>query len=112
MYAPSLYMLLVSHYLFSEVCLLSNKSYFALGVYELADLAVAYPDMVLCWFSLAQVGLLGVAMVPYVDSTWGVAHFSVPNESPCMCAFVGDKKTVVGKWGSFNDRPTHINANV
>ena len=36
-------------------------------------------------------------MVPYVDSTWGVAHFSVPNESPCMCAFVGDKKTVVGK---------------
>ena len=48
--------------------------------------------------SLAQVGLLGMAMGPYVDSTWGVAQFSVPNETPCMCAFVGDKKTVVGKY--------------
>ena len=49
------------------------------------------------YYSLAQVGLLGMAMGPYVDSTWGVAQFSVPNETPCMCAFIGDKKTVVGK---------------
>ena len=28
---------------------------------------------------------------------WGVAQFSLSNESPCMCAFVGDKKSVVGE---------------
>ena len=52
---------------------------------------------ILIYCSLAQVGLLGMAMGPYVDSTWGVAQFSVPNETPCMCAFIGDKKTVVGE---------------
>jgi len=29
---------------------------------------------------------------------WGVAQFSLSNESPCMCAFVGDKKSVVGRY--------------
>ena len=32
-----------------------------------------------------------------MDSMWGVAQFSLSNESPCMCAFVGDKKSVVGE---------------
>ena len=36
-----------------------------------------------------------------MDSMWGVAQFSLSNESPCTCAFVGDKKSVVGKcWPS------------
>ena len=47
--------------------------------------------------SFAQVGLLGRALGSYVDSQWGLALFSVPNESPCVCAFLGDKKTVVGE---------------
>ena len=48
--------------------------------------------------SLAQVGLLGAYTAgTYVDSMWGVAQFSLSNESPCMCAFVGDKKSVVGE---------------
>ena len=38
-----------------------------------------------------------MAMGPYVDSQWGLAHFSLPNESPCVCAFIGDRKSVVGK---------------
>ena len=37
-------------------------------------------------------------MGPYVDSQWGLAQFSLPNESPCVCAFIGDKKSVVGEW--------------
>ncbi|XP_064403806.1 WD repeat domain phosphoinositide-interacting protein 4-like isoform X2 [Halichondria panicea] len=45
--------------------------------------------------SLAQVSLLGMTMGPYVDSQWGLAQFSLPNESPCVCAFIGDKKSVV-----------------
>ena len=37
-------------------------------------------------------------MGPYVDSQWGLAQFSLPNESLCVCAFIGDKKSVVGEW--------------
>jgi len=47
--------------------------------------------------SLAQVSLLGMAMGPYVDSQWGLAQFSLPNESPCVCAFTGDRNSVVGE---------------
>jgi len=37
-------------------------------------------------------GLLGAYTAgTYVDSMWGVAQFSLSNESPCTCAFVGDK---------------------
>ena len=46
---------------------------------------------------LTQVGLLGKTVGTYMDSQWGLAQFSVPNETPCLCAFVGDKKSVVGK---------------
>ena len=49
--------------------------------------------------SLANVGLL--SMGSYVDSQWGVAQFSLPNESPCVCAFVGDRKSVIGEWAVF-----------
>ena len=45
--------------------------------------------------SLANVGIL--RMGSYVESQWGVAQFSLPNESPCICAFVGDRKSVVGE---------------
>lgn len=48
-------------------------------------------------FSFAHISLLGRALGSYVDSQWGLALFSVPNESPCVCAFLGDRKTVVGK---------------
>jgi len=48
--------------------------------------------------SLAQVGLLGACTAgTYVDSMWGVAQFSLSNESPCTCAILGDKKSVVGR---------------
>jgi len=48
---------------------------------------------------LAQVGLLGAYTAgTYVDSMWGVAQFSLSNESPCTCAFVGDKTSAVGKY--------------
>ncbi len=47
--------------------------------------------------SLAQVGMLGISMGSYVESMWGVAQFSLPSETPCICAFVGDKNSVVGK---------------
>ena len=50
----------------------------------------------ICLCSLASVGLLGV--VSYMESQWGVAQFSLPNESPCICAFVGDRKSVVGRY--------------
>ncbi|KAL5503232.1 hypothetical protein EMCRGX_G010150 [Ephydatia muelleri] len=45
--------------------------------------------------SFAHISLLGRALGSYVDSQWGLALFSVPNESPCVCAFLGDRKTVV-----------------
>lgn len=45
--------------------------------------------------SLAPVGMLGIRMGSYVESQWGVAQFSLPSETPCVCAFVGDKKSVV-----------------
>lgn len=45
--------------------------------------------------SLAQVGLLSKAVGTYMDSQWGMAQFSLTSESPCVCAFVGDKKSVV-----------------
>ena len=48
--------------------------------------------------SLAQVGVLGISMGAYVESQWGVAQFSLPAEAPRVCAFVGDKKSVVGEW--------------
>ena len=49
--------------------------------------------------SLAQVGLLGAYTAgTYVDSMWGVAQFSLSNESPCTCSFVGHKKTLAGKY--------------
>ena len=59
-------------------------------------------------------GLLGAYTAgTYVDSMWGVAQFSLSNESPCTCAFVGDKKSVVGKYwpaimqiSSFSDTPS------
>ncbi len=61
---------------------------------------------VCCCVSLANVGLLG--MGSYVDSQWGVAQFSLPNESPCICAFVGDRKSVVGKL-NIRQRQTEYN---
>ena len=50
-----------------------------------------------CTCSLAQVGIFGKAIGSYVESQWGLAQFALPNESPCSCAFVGDKRTVVGE---------------
>ena len=49
-----------------------------------------------------------MAMGPYVDSQWGLAHFSLPNESPCVCAFIGDRKSVVGKYGAWNYLPLSL----
>ena len=47
---------------------------------------------------LSQVGVLSkaVGMGAYVDSQWGLAQFSLPSEVPCLCAFLPDKKSVVG----------------
>ena len=54
---------------------------------------------------LSQVGVLSkaVGMGAYVDSQWRLAQFSLPSEVPCLCAFLPDKKSVVG----MSDTCTH-----
>ena len=48
---------------------------------------------------LSQVGMLSkaVGMGTYVDSQWGLAQFSLPSEVPCLCAFLPDRKCVIGE---------------
>ena len=48
---------------------------------------------------LSQVGVLSkaVGMGTYVDSQWGLAQFSLPSEVPCLCAFLPDRKSVIGE---------------
>lgn len=41
---------------------------------------------------LAQVGLFGA----YGESLWGLAQFTLPTESSCLCAFGADNKSIVG----------------
>ena len=58
---------------------------------------------------LSQVGVLSkaVGMGTYVDSQWGLAQFSLPSEVPCLCAFLPDKKSIVGQPDiSFNNKCT------
>ena len=43
---------------------------------------------------LAQVGLFGA----YGESLWGLAQFTLPTESSCLCAFGADNKSIVGMW--------------
>ncbi|XP_065910164.1 WD repeat domain phosphoinositide-interacting protein 4-like [Dysidea avara] len=67
----------------SFLCVSSDKGtvhIFALGNLELNTKS-----------KLAQVGLFGA----YSESLWGLAQFTIPNESPCLCAFGSDNKSVV-----------------
>ena len=43
---------------------------------------------------LAQVGLFGA----YGESLWGLAQFTLPTESSCLCAFGPDNKSIVGMY--------------